>query len=103
MENAAGHEALCEGVIGAGIGVAAQLALSAFVAKLITPVDERHLRADVDAFLEAEVAAVAVRAAREILIVRSFEAVDACQDHHFLESRHTDANRVARLVVAPAY
>src|SRR5438270_2298113 len=52
MEDACCHEALLKRMVDARTGVAAQLALHGFIAQLITPVDKRQFRADVDAFLE---------------------------------------------------
>ena len=62
-------------------------------AELVAGLGEWQLGADVEAFLEAEVAAVA------LLVERALEAVDAAEDHHFLELRNANAHRVARFIV----
>ena len=77
----------------AGALVAVELALLGLVADLVADVDKRQLRPDVKTFLEAEVAGVA------IAVVRSFETVNAAEDHELLALGRANANRVAGLVV----
>ena len=59
-EHAGREEVLRERIGDARVGVAAELALGGLVAELVADLGERQLGADVEAFLEAEVAAVAI-------------------------------------------
>src|SRR5262249_49593703 len=94
VKDARSEKGLGERVGSTGMRVATELTFGGGVAELIAEIGVRKFGADVDAFLEAEIAAVA------ILVERAFETVDTAEDHHFLELGHTDADLMARFIVA---
>jgi hypothetical protein len=96
VEQTGRDEVLIEAVVDAGIGVAVELALSGAVTELIAESAVRNLGTDIEAFVEAEVAAVA------FAIVRTFEALDAAERDDFLPLGPADLNDMARLVIAGA-
>src|SRR5258706_4299235 len=64
------------------------------VAELVADRTVRNFRADVEAFVEAEVAAVA------FAVVRAFEALDAAEEDDFLPLGPANLHNVTRLIVA---
>ena len=93
----AGREELLRVRIGyVGVLVAVELAVDGAIAELVAHRCEGQLEAGVEAFVETEVAAVA------ILIVRAFESLHAAEDRQFLPLWNSDADRAARFLVARA-
>ena len=78
MEQASGDERLHELFVDAGVDVAVELVFRDAVAELVAKRTVRNFGADVETFVEAEVAAVAVA------VVGAFETLHAAEDHDFL-------------------
>ncbi len=83
-------------IVDVGILVAVELAFRRAVAELVADRAVRHFGTDVEAFIEAEVAAVA------LAIVRAFEALDAAKEDDFLPLGPADLHDVTRLIIAGA-
>src|SRR5262249_49319299 len=94
MEEAGRDERLQEAVRVARGSVAVELAFDGPITVLVAQLGVGDFGADVEAFVEAEVAGVAAA------VVGAFEALHAAEAHHFLPLRPANLHDVARFVVA---
>ena len=80
-------------IVDVGILVAVELVFRRAVAELVAEQSVRNFGADVEAFVEAEVAAVA------FAVVGTFEALDAAEEDDFLPLGPADFDDVARFII----